>query len=127
MPFARLFLKIPYLGGSIMTNPVTLFKLTEADIKVTIEAYFDGEALIIDGYDIGKRVEEYWGDSDYEYQVKILPEGVEFFYRYLNIEPGRKSALLQALAQRFNSNSCYSDIRSLIEKNKLPSEGFSWT
>jgi hypothetical protein len=110
-----------------MNDSILLFKLTEADIKVTIEAYFEGEALIIDGYDIGKRVDAYWGDSDYEYQVKILPDGVAFFYQYLQVEPGNKRALLEALAQRFNTNSCYSEIRSLIEENKLPSEGFSWT
>lgn len=37
---------------------VLLFHLKTDSIKVTIEAYFEDEKLVIDGYDIGKLVEE---------------------------------------------------------------------
>ena len=47
---------------------VILFYLERPDIKISIRIYFnEKEQLYFDGYDIGKSVEEAWGDSDYEY------------------------------------------------------------
>ncbi len=110
-----------------MLEPIILYKVVQDDIKITIEAYFENDFLVIDGYDIGKRVEEYWGDSDYEYRVKIPKEGIDFLYHHLNVEPENRKALLQALASNFNTNSCYSEIRKLMSDNKIPCEGFTWT
>jgi hypothetical protein len=52
---------------------LTLYHFENPDIKVTIEAYFREEWLLVEGYDIGKRVEEVWGDSDYEYATGVPP------------------------------------------------------
>ena len=41
-----------------------LFIIDREDIRVTIDLGFDGEDLKLDGYDIGKTVDEMWGDSD---------------------------------------------------------------
>ncbi|MFZ6014577.1 MAG: hypothetical protein ACOYXT_29830 [Bacteroidota bacterium] len=111
----------------MMDHIVSLYRFTDADISVTIEARFEGESLIIDGYDIGKKVEEYWGDSDYEYSTTISPEGVMQLYGLLNITQGDKQALLQELARRYNTNFCYSEIRQMLQDHKIPHEGFSWT
>lgn len=105
---------------------VILYHFVSDEIKITIEAYFENEYLVIDGYDIGKSVEAYWGDSDYEYQVKIPKAGIEFLYHYLNVVMDDKRALLAALALRFPTNSCYSDIRKLMADNQIVCEGFSW-
>lgn len=96
------------------------------EIKISIDAGFDGNTLLIDGYDIGKRVEEYWGDSDYEYNSKISPVEVEKIYQALGILSGDKMALLQALANRFNTNTCYSQLQTWLEENNIKYEGFSW-
>ena len=61
-------------------DSVLLFSFQTEQIKITIEAYFDdGENLVIDGYDIGKTVEEAWGDyseiQDYLTQHNIRFEG----------------------------------------------------
>jgi len=51
---------------------VLLYAFSSADIKVTIEAYFnEAGGLVVDGYDIGKSVEDYFGDSDYEYTLTV--------------------------------------------------------
>lgn len=104
----------------------TLYHFVSEDIKITIEAYFENEYLVIDGYDIGKRVAAYWGDSDYEYQVKIPKAGIDFLYQYLNVVPQDGPALLNALALCFSTNSCYSDIRKLMADNKIVCEGNRW-
>lgn len=106
---------------------VTLFELKNEGIRINISAYFEGDVLVVDGYDIGKTVEEFWGDSDYEYVVKIPAPGVEFLYQYFGIATGAKHELLQALANRYNSNFCYSEIRQLLDDHKIKYEGFTWT
>ena len=108
-------------------DAVTLFELKNEDIRISIEAYFENEVLVIDGYDIGKRVEEYWGDSDYEYLIRVPATGVDFLYQHFKLWAGDQSALLHELAKRYHTNSCYSDIRKLLDDNKIKYEGFTWT
>jgi len=109
-----------------MNLSIMLFSLENDEIKISIEASFEGEILVIDGYDIGKRVEEYWGDSDYEYSTRVAPDGVQKIYGLLSLPIGDKRALLDALANRFNTNTCYSEIQQWLEDNQIKYEGFSW-
>jgi hypothetical protein len=119
--------KQPLLSSNLMDN-VTLFSFSSDWIKITIEAYFDAhDNLVIDGYDIGKRVEEAWGDSDYEYAVTIPSAEMNKLYSLFSLTPGTKEELLKYLQTHYNSNACYSEIRSLLEKHHIKHEGFSWT
>lgn len=107
---------------------VLLFSLRTEHIKVTIEAYFDESGnLVIEGYDIGKTVEDYWGDSDYEYTTTIPPDEVEKLYSILNIQPGARSELLTYLQEHYNQNDCYSKFGEFLTQNGIQSKGFSWT
>lgn len=107
-------------------DSVVLYRHVSDDIKITIEAYFEGDRLVIDGYDIGKRVSEYWGDSDYEYIVKIPEKGIDFLFNHLEVEGRSREVLLEKLAATYNTNTCYSDIRKLMEDNDIECEGFTW-
>ncbi len=109
-----------------MEPAVTLFSLENDEIKISIDATFEGDVLLIDGYDIGKRVEEYWGDSDYEYSTRVHPDELKKVYALLKVAPGNKMALLKALASRFNTNTCYSEFQTWLEANGIKYEGFSW-
>ena len=106
---------------------VKLFHLERDDIRVDIEAYFSGEDLVVEGYDIGKTVEEYWGDSDYEYSTTVGKEEVGKIFPLLGVVGGDREGLLQAIAGRFNTNSCYSEFRDFLDKNGVRYESFSWT
>jgi len=110
-----------------MDYTIVLYQYKDDDIKVTIEARFDGDKLIIDGYDIGKRVKEYWGDSDYEYSMTLPALSVDELMMLLSIAPGNKQELLQTLASRYNTNSCFSDIQKLLDQYSIPYESFRWT
>ena len=105
-------------------EPVILFQPQTEFVKVSIEAYFDGANLVIDGYDMGKRVEELWHREDYEYKLTIPPESVLWMMAHFNVQTNQ--SLLQTLASTFNTNSCYSDIRKLLDDNQQPCIGFSW-
>jgi hypothetical protein len=108
-------------------DKVILYQSERPDVKVTIEAYFDDENLVIDGYDIGDFVEKYWGDSDYEYSTTVFAAEVVKLYELLNIGAGHKEGLLNAIAAIFNDNSCYSNFRTFLDLNGIRYESFSWT
>jgi len=109
-----------------MDLAVTLYHFEDFEIRVDVEARFEADALIIDGYDIGKRVEEYWGDMDYEYSLKIPPHSVHQLFHVLQIEKGNNKLLLHELQRRFNTNTCFSEIRKLLDDHHILCEGFSW-
>jgi hypothetical protein len=108
-------------------NRVTLYHFEDPEIKVTIEAYFNGEMLIVEGYDIGTRVEEFLGDSDYEYATGVNQDELMKLYPLMNIPVGDKEGLLKAIADRYHTNFCYSEFRNFLVDNNIQSEAFSWT
>lgn len=106
---------------------VLLFQFKNENISVEIHAYFTGESLVIEGYDIGKAVKEYWGDSDYEYSTTIKEKEVKRLYPLMSVVEGDKEGLLKAIADKYNTNSCYSEFRDFLDKNGIHYEVFSWT
>jgi len=109
-----------------MGESITLYHFESEDIKINIVARFEKNKLIIDGYDIGKTVEEAWGDSDYEYVMTIPNSSLPPLYELLNVEAGDRRGLLEALAKRFYGNHCFSAIGDFLEKNNIKHEGFTW-
>jgi hypothetical protein len=108
-------------------SKVLLYQYDSPEIKIIIEAYFNEDDLVVEGYDIGKRVEECWGDSDYEYSVTVHQSEVLKIYPLLGVADGDREGLLKAIAARFNTNFAYSEFRNFLEKNGIAGEGFSWT
>lgn len=85
---------------------ITLFKFENSGIKISMEIYFNNnDQLIFDGYDIGKSVEEAWGDSDYEYTYTIEPKEVDKLYPLFGIKNSDKQRLLMELKNRFEVQS----------------------
>lgn len=105
---------------------IRLYQFSDAEIKITIDAWFENGNLVIDGYDIGNKVQEFWNHEDYEYSLTVPPEGINFLYDHLGVSRGDQHALLVALAKRFGTNTCYSDLCKLMEDNHIPCQGFRW-
>jgi hypothetical protein len=106
---------------------VLLFSFVTPAIKITIETYFDKSGnLVVEGYDIGKTVEEYWGDSDYEYSFSLEPTEADKLYPLFGINAGEKVELLRAIQLRYHSNHCYSEFRDFLSRNHIHFESFSW-
>ncbi|WP_157624737.1 hypothetical protein [Sunxiuqinia dokdonensis] len=107
---------------------VTLFKMDNPDIKISMEIYFnEQDQLIFDGYDIGKRVEDCWGDSDYEYTYTIEPNEVQKLFALLEVPNFNKHALLLEIKKRFGGNSAYSRFGDFMSANNIDFTGFTWT
>ena len=86
-----------------MAEPIRQIKLIESrseKISVFLDAKIsDQEDLVLEGQDLGKQVEEYWGDSDYEYWV-VVPKGY------------KDSVLLWLLQERFAEDAAPNRFKS---------------
>jgi hypothetical protein len=84
---------------------IILFKEERPDIKISMEIYFNEKGqLIFDGYDIGKTVKDWWGDSDYEYACTIEAAEVEKQYSLFGVEKSDQNSHLLAIKRRFEGN-----------------------
>ena len=107
---------------------VTLYKFKNSNISITIEAYFNQKGdLVVEGYDIGSTVEDVWGDSDYEYVTIVPPDEQKKLYKLMKVPFREKEELLRAIAQKYNTNTCYSEFTDFLSANGINTEGFSWT
>lgn len=99
---------------------ITLFKFESPDINKSIHIYFNEEGqLFFDGYDVGKRVERYWGESDFEYDYIIESEEVNKLYPLFNLQVGNKSDLLLAIKNRFGVDEAYTLFGNFMEEHDI--------
>lgn len=93
-----------------------------------MEIYFTEKGqLFFDGYDIGKTVEEFHGDSDYEYTYTIEPGQVEKLYDIFDLKSGDKNGLLQEIKNRFSINDAYSLFGEFLNTHNIKHESFTWS
>jgi len=104
-----------------------MYEEERPDIKISMELYFkDTGQLIFEGYDIGQRVQEIWGESDYEYYYTIEPPAVEQLYPLLSVDRLDKAALLLAVKERFGGNEAYSLFGKFMRENNISFSSFTW-
>src|SRR5208282_2064920 len=84
----------------------------ETSIRISAEILEDGD-LQLSGQDIGKAPREIFGDSDYEY--------------WLRVPSAQKDALLLALLEALHKGdpSVVSKMKALLAARKIPCEFFS--
>jgi len=106
---------------------VSLYYLEKPHIKISMEVYFNiNDQLYFDGYDIGKKADEVWGDSDYEYTYTIEPEEVKKFYKLFSIEYEDRSALLQEIKKRFSGYEAYTIFGKYMQDNNIIFSSYLW-
>lgn len=99
-----------------------LYQLQLDELRVSVEARFDGDRLIIEGCDQGERVRQLQGDWDYEYSLTLPKESVDALGALLGArEP---EALLAALAGRFHGPTCFSELKSFLESHGVSASSF---
>ncbi len=108
-------------------DKITLYEFESHDIKISIKVYFNEKNdLIFDGYEIGKRVNELIGDSDYEYKYTIKDNDVKKIAKLFNIDFNEKIFLLKEIKNRFNENDAYSKFGNFMKENNIEFESFTW-
>lgn len=66
--------------------------------------------LVLEGYDVGDKVEEWWGDADYEYWRRIEKDNVA-------------RVLLELIKDRFQSDSAFAE---WLKDKQIPNNFNSW-
>jgi hypothetical protein len=94
-------------------------KVKLVHIEGSTSIYIDAEItdkgdLLFSGQDLGKAPLEVWGDSDYEYQLRIMASN--------------KDQVLLALIEKFYSGntSLVSEVRGYLESKGIPCEFSSY-
>lgn len=107
---------------------VLLYGFSNEVISISMLLYFDEEGqLIFDGYDYGKRVKEFWGDSDFEYTYTIVPAEVEKLYPLLQVRPGDKNALLKAMEKKFYGEKAYHVLGDFMQEHGIAFDSFTYS
>lgn len=105
---------------------VTLYQEKVARLKSIVTVTIDeGGTMLVEGYDIGQLVEKYWGDSDYEYSLKLLPSSVEKLKAVFELS--EDEALLAEIQQQFGGALAFSTFKSFLDLHGIEYEYFSWT
>ena len=109
-----------------MEHTKRLFTIDRKDIKVTIDLRFAGENLKLDGYDIGKTVNDIFGDSDYEYSITISSENLPKLYEINKVAIGKKVELINALAVFLSDNKAYSLFHDYLKENEIEFTSYTY-
>jgi hypothetical protein len=106
---------------------LNIYQYEDKDIKISMDLYFnEQDQLIFDGYDIGRKVLEIRGRSDYEYKYTIAPGGVQKLAELFQIEYSDRTALLQAIKDKFGGNEAYSKFGAFMDSHGVKYEVFMW-
>jgi hypothetical protein len=117
---------ITLLCNFIIMERIILYHYQTPDITVRIEAFFRNEKLVIEGYDVGKSVDEWFGDSDYEYSTTLAGEELDKLFLLFHVDRNDRKGLLKAIAADYNDNTCYSRFRKLLDENDIKYDSFSF-
>ena len=103
-----------------------LFEFKNSTVSISMELFFNGrDQLVFEGYDIGPTVDNYRGDSDYEYGFTVEPQEVRKLYQLLAVHAEDKAALLQEIKNRFGGNHAYSKLTAFLGENNIDFHGSS--
>lgn len=104
-----------------------LFEFKNSTISISMKLFFNGkDQLVFEGYDIGSTVDDFWGDSDYEYGFTVEPQEVRKLCNLLEVKADDKGALLQEIKNRFGGNHAYSKLTAFLGENDIDFQGSSW-
>ena len=110
-----------------MSGIVSLYEFKGDTVSIYVTARFEDGNLLIEGQDIGKFVEESWGDSDYEYGTTVAKKDIKLLCEAIKINSQQEQKILLEIVARFKGDKCFSQFRDFLEKNKIDYNGFSYT
>lgn len=101
------------MSNTELTHSIVIYDKHLSDgSHYVLKAYLDASGhLVFEGYDTGPLVQATWGDSDYEYWLKIDAEHVP-------------QVLLELIKDRFETDS---EFRQWLDRKGIPCHFDSWT
>ena len=104
---------------------VTLYQEKVARLKSIVTATIDDSGqLLVEGYDNGELVERTWGESDYEYGMKLASQSVEKLKAVFDVR--ENEALLSEIQRCFGGALAFSTFKSFLDHYGIEYDYFSW-
>jgi hypothetical protein len=70
-------------------------------------------------------VQQWWGDSDYEYAMTFPPDSVDKLRAVMHLPKGAKEELLEAIEAAFSGKESYNQLGEFFQKNDIQYESIS--
>ncbi len=96
-------------------NGLVLCNYRSDRVEVHVRASIEASALTVEGQDLGAAVEQFWGDSDYEYWYSFDAENTAKLLSVIRGEQDPESALLR----EFSGESGCRALREVCRKNGI--------
>lgn len=123
--------------ADLSENRVALFERNDKELSAYIYAYVEGERgdLVISGQDLGSAVRGAFGDTDYEYWLRIREADKAALLEALQAEFGESEKMPQdpdqqllALVQaNYSEYQAEVRLRAFCESRGIPCEFFSYS
>lgn len=91
-------------------------------VDIHVRASLRNGELTVSGQDLGPYVEEFWGDSDYEYWYSFDRQNTETLFRAIDGTDDPEKALLK----RFGGKNGCMALRNFCKQNKIKYDFFSY-
>jgi len=110
--------------NTLKTKSVTLCELERSQVSIYVTAALNGGELHISGQDLGKAVQDFWGEDDYEYWLTLPVKETKRFFRLLGAE-GKDP--LVVLKERFHGEKAFRAIRAFCNAHGIKAEFSSYS
>ena len=102
--------------------------------RIITASFEDDGVLDVSAQDMGEFVKEMWGDSDYEFGVRLKPEAQDHLFDVLragqsveSLPDNANAALLALLRQRFaGKHGAVDDLRALLDQHAIAYDWWQW-
>jgi hypothetical protein len=106
-------------------NIVSLYRYEDTHVDMAVAAWFRNETLVMDGYNVGKMIENEWSDPDFQLiNVTVEEEEVLKLYPLLSVPVGDKAGVLNAMADKFHANFCNGEFLDFLGNNGIKGNVF---
>lgn len=105
---------------------ITLCNYKDSEIEVHVEAIIAEGKLLIQGQDLGKKVMEFWDDSDYEYWYSFSKEETRKLAEILGVNENWEVRLLEAIAEKFSGMHGDVELANFCKENNIEYKFFSY-
>ncbi len=107
-------------------NRVQLCGYKSPEIEIHVHASIINGRLKIEGQDIGKNVENFWGDTDYEYYYTLSENDTSKLHEVLNEISNQNLTLLEQIKLNFSGTEGCRNFREFCEEHSIKYEFFSY-
>ena len=107
-------------------NKVELYDYKSPEIEIHVHASIIDGRLKIEGQDLGKNVEDFWGDNDYEYFYTLSENDTSMLHEALNETTNKNIPLLEKMKLNFSGIEGCRKFREFCEEHSIKYEFFSY-